>query len=194
MSRIDDLVARLCPDGVEYKALGDVCVRQKGTPITAKRMKELDKPGAPVTIFAGGNTTAHVDFEDIPSKDIHCEASVIVKSRGNIGFEYFEGPFSHKNEMWSYRANSSDINLRFVYHYLLKHVDDFQHAAKSGKLPQISTPVTDNFLIPVPPLEIQDEIVQVLDSFTELEAELEARKAQYVCYLDKLLDFPRKVS
>ena len=56
------------------------------------------------------------------------------------------------------------------------------------------------FEIPVPPIEVQREIVRILDSFTELkaelkaelEAELEARKAQYGYYRDRLLDFPRK--
>ena len=45
-------------------------------------MKKIHKDNAPVKIFAGGKTVAHVDFSDIPSKDIKREASIIVKSRG----------------------------------------------------------------------------------------------------------------
>ena len=45
--------------------------------------------------------------------------------------------------------------------------------------------------IPVPPLEVQSEIVQILDNFAELTAELEKRKKQYAYYRDKLLAFPR---
>ena len=56
-------------------------------------------------IFAGGKTVAYVDFSDIPLKDIKREPSIIVKSRGFIDFEYYEQPFSHKNEMWSYHSN-----------------------------------------------------------------------------------------
>ena len=47
------------------------------------------------------------------------------------------------------------------------------------------------YVVPVPPIEIQDEIVRILDSFAELEAELEARKAQYAYYRDTLLNFER---
>ena len=101
MTRLESLIAELCPDGVEYKALGEVAVRTKGTPVTAAQMKTLDKPNAPVKIFAGGKTVAYFDYADLPEKDINIYPSVIVKSRGVIEFEYYEKPFSHKNEMWS---------------------------------------------------------------------------------------------
>lgn len=87
---------------VEWLPLGKVIVRTKGTKITAGQMKELHKDGAPLKIFAGGKTVAFVNFEDIPAKDINREPSIIVKSRGVIEFEYYDKPFSHKNEMWSY--------------------------------------------------------------------------------------------
>ena len=67
---------------VEWKALGEVLVRTKGTKITAGRMKDLHKDGAPLKIFAGGKTFAFINFEDIPEKDINREPSIIVKSRG----------------------------------------------------------------------------------------------------------------
>ena len=91
--------------------------------------------------------------------------------------------------MWSYSARNEDIDLKFVYYYLEYHTVDFQKKAKTGKLPQISTPDTDKFLIPVPPLEIQQEIVRILDNFTELSAELSARLKQYEFYRDMLLTF-----
>lgn len=193
MSKIDDLIRQYCPNGVEYKKLSKICIRQKGTPITATIMKKLNTPQAPIRIFAGGNTFADVNYGDIPDKDIITKTSIIVKSRGNIGFEFYTKPFSHKNEMWSYSSNNKDINLKFVYYYLTNKINDFQLKAKTGKLPQISTPDTDNYLIPIPPLPVQEEIVRVLDIFTaleaELEAELEARKRQYEYYRNKLLTF-----
>jgi len=106
---------------VEWKALGEVLVRTKGTKITAGRMKELHKDGAPLKIFAGGKTIAFVDFEDIPEKNINREPSIIVKSRGVIEFEYYDNPFSHKSEMWSYHSKNEGINIKFVY-YLLKRM------------------------------------------------------------------------
>ena len=83
---------------VEWKPLGKVLVRTKGTKITAGQMKELHKDCAPLKVFAGGKTFAFVDFEDIPKKDINNEPSIIVKSRGVIEFEYYDKPFSHKKK------------------------------------------------------------------------------------------------
>ena len=96
---------------VEWRELGSALVRTKGTNITARRMKTLHKEYAPLKIFAGGRTVAFVDFKDIPEKDINRKPSIIVKSRGVIGFEYYAKPFSHKNEMWSYHSTNKDINI-----------------------------------------------------------------------------------
>lgn len=193
MSRLEELIAELCPNGVEYKRLADICNRQKGIAITAGEMKELDTPSGDIRIFAAGNTIANVNYEDIPAASVITIPSVIVKSRGNIGFEYYDKPFTHKNEMWSYSSKDKNINIKFVYYFLDNHINEFQVKAKTGKLPQISTPDTDNYKIPVPPLPVQEEIVRILDTFSELTAELTAeltkRKQQYQYYRDSLLDF-----
>ena len=190
---IQRLIQEYCPNGVEYKALGEVCKRQKGIAITAGEMKKLDKPNGVIRIFAAGNTVANVNYGDIQESGIIKKPSIIVKSRGNIGFEYYEKPFSHKNEMWSYSSNINVINLKFVYYYLQNHIDEFQKKAKTGKLPQIATGDTDNFRIPVPPIEIQNKIVSILDKFTELidslKIELSLRKKQYEYYKSILLTF-----
>ena len=106
------------PNGVkvEWKDLGDVLVRNKGTKITAREMRELHKDGAPVKIFAGGRTVAFVNYEDIPEKDINRMPSIIVKSRGIIEFEYYDKPFSHKNEMWSYHSKKDQVSIKYIYH------------------------------------------------------------------------------
>ena len=56
MSKIDELIAQLCPNGVEYKKIKDEYKRLKGTPITAGKMKEIDNPEGEIRIFAGGKT------------------------------------------------------------------------------------------------------------------------------------------
>ncbi|HRP45130.1 MAG TPA: restriction endonuclease subunit S, partial [Ginsengibacter sp.] len=180
---------------VEWKTLGESLVRTKGTSITAGQMKELHKDGAPLKIFAGGKTTAFVDYDDIPSKDINREPSIIVKSRGVIEFEYYDKPFSHKNEMWSYHSKDENLDIKFVYYFLKIQEPHFQNIAGRMQMPQISIPDTDKFQIPIPPLKIQQEIVFILDKFTELTeelteeltAELTARKKQYNYYREQLL-------
>lgn len=172
---------------VEWQTLGEVLVRTKGTKITAGKMKELHKSNAPIKIFAGGKTFALVDFDDIPQKDINHKPSIIVKSRGIIEFEYYDKPFSHKNEMWAYHSQNPNINIKFIYYFLKQNEPYFQKIGSKMQMPQIATPDTDKFKIPIPPLSVQSQIVQILDTFTELTAELSMRQKQYQYYRDFLL-------
>ena len=198
MTKLDRLIAELCPDGVEYVKLGEIAIRTKGTPITAAQMKTLDKPNAPVKIFAGGKTVAYFDYGDLPEKDINTYPSVIVKSRGVIEFEYYNKPFSHKNEMWSYHSERDDVDIKYLYYFLKTQEGKLREKATSmGAFPQIAIPDTEQLKIPLPPIPIQREIVRILDNFTELTTELEAkleteltaRKKQYEYYREALLSF-----
>ena len=180
-------------ENVEWKKLGEVCKRTKGTKITAKEMNNIHKEDGTIKIFAGGKTYAYVNVEDIPNQDICHIPSIIVKSRGIIGFEYYDKPFSHKSEMWAYHSDDLSADIKFIYYYLVNHEYYFQRLGSKMQMPQISIPDTDRFLIPLPPLSVQHRIVEILDKFTELEAELEAeldcRKRQYEYYRNQLLSF-----
>ena len=182
---------------VEWKMLSECLKKGKGTKITASQMKLLHKDGAPIRIFAGGKTYADVNYGDIPDKDIHNEEAIIVKSRGIIDFEYCTEPFSFKNEFWSYSSDNENINLRYIYHYLVHNKEHFQNIANNMQMPQISSNDTEKFKIPVPSLEIQSRIVQVLDNFDTvchdlnigLPKEIELRQKQYEYFREKLLTF-----
>lgn len=191
---------------VEWKPISKALIRTKGTKITAEQMKKMNNNQAPLKIFAGGKTIAFVDFKDIPEKDINREPSIIVKSRGVIEFEYYDKPFSHKNEMWSYHSKNEYLDIKFIYYFLKINEPYFQNIGNRMQMPQISTPDTEKFKIPIPcpenpekSLEIQKEIVCILDTFTGLKAnlekelltELKARGKQYEYYRDMLLTFPK---
>ncbi|WQV24621.1 restriction endonuclease subunit S [Helicobacter pylori] len=197
--RLKTLLQTLAPKGVEFKKIGELFKRNKGINITAAQMKELHSEIGKVRIFAGGATKADINYKDISKKDIiNCE-SVIIKSRGNIGFEYYNQPFSHKNEIWSYSSKTNQMLVKFLYYYLSNNQYYFQKLAQSSsvKLPQLSVSDTDEYEVPVPPLEIQQEIVTILDQFSILTtdllagipAEIKARKKQYEYYREKLLAF-----
>ena len=199
MSELSYLEKLLDGVKVEWQTLGKVLKRTKGTKITAGQMKALHKDNAPLKIFAGGKTVAFVDFKDIPEKDINREPSIIVKSRGIIEFEYYDKPFSHKNEMWSYHSNNDAISIKYIYYFLKINEGYFQKIGGKMQMPQIATPDTDKFEVPIPcpdnpekSLAIQSEIVRILDKFTaltaELTAELNMRKKQYNYYRDQLLN------
>jgi type I restriction enzyme, S subunit len=186
-------------DEVVWKALGEILHRTKGTKITASKMKEMHKENAPLKIFAGGKTFALVKFDDIPEKDINRAPSIIVKSRGIIEFEYYDKPFSHKNEMWSYHSKDENINIKYIYYFLKTKEPYFQNIGSKMQMPQIAIPDTDKYLISIPSINRQNEIVEILDKFdaltnsiTEaLPREIELRQKQYEYYRNLLLDFPK---
>lgn len=176
---------------MEFKPIKDVYERLRGTPITAKKMKEIENSNGDIRIFAGGKTVINAMKDSIPKANITTVPAVLVQSRGVIDFIYYEEPFTFKNEMWAYTIGEKD-SVKFLYYVLKNNVEYFREAASGmGSLPQISLRVTEEFRIPVPPIEVQREIVRILDNFTELTdeltAELTARKQQYGYYRDKLL-------
>lgn len=185
MSRLEELIAELCPDGVEFLKIKDVYARLRGTPITAEKMKEIDNPDGDVRIFAGGKTVINAFEEDIPKANITRVPAVLVQSRGVIDAIYYEEPFTFKNEMWAYTADEK-TSVKYLYYVLKNNIQQFRDAASGmGSLPQISLKVTEEFVIPVPPLSVQEEIVRILDNFTKLTA----RKKQYEYYREIILQF-----
>ena len=189
MTKLEKLIEELCPNGVEYKKVKDAFTRLKGTPITAGKMKEIENPNGDIRVFAGGKTVIDANEEDIPNANITRVPAVLVQSRGIIDVVFYDKPFTFKNEMWAYTTENS-TTVKYLYYVLKNNIQHFRESASGmGSLPQISLPVTEEFQIPLPPLPIQEEIVRILDNFTKLTAELEARKKQYQYYRDSLLKF-----
>lgn len=185
MSKLEELIEQYCPDGVEYYKIKDVYKRIKGTPITAGKMKEIATPDGSVRIFAGGKTVIDANEKDIPNANITRVPAVLIQSRGVIDAVYYDKPFTFKNEMWAY-TTFNQKSVKYLYYILKSNIQTFRDAASGmGALPQISLGVTEEFEIPVPPLPVQEEIVRILDAFTELQK----RKQQYNYYLDNLLNF-----
>lgn len=192
MSELERLIQELCPNGVEYKKIKEVYNRIKGTPITAGKMKEIENPDGDIRVFAGGKTVINAFEEDIPNANITRVPAVLVQSRGVIDAVYYDKPFTFKNEMWAYTAENP-IAVKFLYYVLKNNIQQFRDAASGmGALPQIALPTTEEFVMPVPPLPVQREIVRILDKFTELTteltAELTSRKKQYEYYRMELFN------
>ena len=182
---------------VEWKKLGDIAKRNKGIPITAGQMSELNTSNGNVRVFAAGQTLADINENDLPENCAHLKPSIIVKSRGYIDFVFYEKPFTHKNEMWSYSFDDREEG-KFLYYYLTTKTEFFRKKAKANsvKLPQLCVADTDDYLVPYPSLQEQKRIVGILDTFTSsidnLKEQIAQRRKQYEYYRDQLLDLEGK--
>ncbi|OTQ08865.1 hypothetical protein B6C91_10955 [Gilliamella apicola] len=101
--------------------------------------------------------------------------------------------------MWSYHSKNKNINIKYIYYYLKNKEKFFQQIGSKMQMPQISISDTDGFVIPIPPLSKQKQIVEILDKFDTLAnsiaeglpREIELRQKQYEYYRNLLLDFPK---
>ena len=182
---------------VEWKKLGEIVKRNKGIPITASQMSELASFDGNVRVFAAGQTVADIDESLLPANCSYNKPSIIIKSRGYVDFEYYDKPFTHKNEMWSYSFDDRTL-CKFIFYYLTIKTEGFRKKARANsvKLPQLCVADTDDFLIPIPSLSERTRIVGILDTFTasieNLKQQIAQRRKQYEHYRDQLLDLEGK--
>ncbi len=176
MSRIEDLIAEQCPDGVDFLSLGQVAHIKNG-----RDYKHLSEGNVPV--YGSGGIMRYVDTAAANGP------SVLIPRKGSLGnLFYVEGPFWVVDTIFRTEIDSSLIEPKFLYYKLLTM--GLGEMNQAGGVPSQTQSGLNRLKIPVPPLEVQREIVRILDGFTSLEAELEARRAQYAYYRDQLLTFP----
>ncbi|MGP9615227.1 restriction endonuclease subunit S [Brachybacterium sp. AOP42-B2-9] len=197
MSRIDELIRELCPDGVRHVALSEVA-DYSSTRVDAADLDETTFVGVDNLVAEkGGRVDA--SYPPNTARLTAYEAGDILL--GNIR-PYLKKVWRATNEggcsgdvlaIRIKRETRAEVESEFLY-YLLSSDAFFaynmQHA-KGAKMPRGNKAAILNYRIPVPPLEVQREIVRILDKFTqleaELEAELEARRVQYEHYRRELL-------
>lgn len=175
MSRIDDLIAEYCPDGVEYKRLGDVCKIKNG-----KDYKHLSAGDIPV-YGSGGVMDVRVDTS------VYNRPTVLLPRKGSIAnVFYVDGPFWNVDTIFYTVIDEEQVIPRYLYHVMMNaHIENY--STGSAARPSLTQSALNKIEIPVPPLPVQEEIVRILDSFSSLEAELEARRKQYAYYRDQLI-------
>ena len=188
MSRIDVLLADLCPNGVDTSKLGDLLGYQQPGRYLVASASYNDNNTTPV-LTAGQTFILGYTDETEGIYPASPERPVIIFDDFTTAFKWVDFPFKAKSSaMKMITVNAHNlVSLRYAY-YAMQTV---RYAPQDHARQWIST--YSRFEIPVPPTEIQDEVVAILDSFTkleaELEAELEARRRQYRHYRDTLLSF-----
>ena len=188
MNKLDELIKELCPNGVEYKELGEIVKSQRGKTITKELIKDGDIP-----VISGGQKPAYYHNES----NRKGEVITVAGSGAYAGFVmYWDKPI-FVSDAFSIECDKSYLNIKYIYYFLQNNQMKIHSLKKGGGVPHVYFKDMQKFLVPVPPLEVQDEIVRILDNFTaltaELTAELTARKKQYSWYRDYLLKFENKV-
>jgi type I restriction enzyme S subunit len=207
MNRIEKLIAELCPDGVEWKKLGEVCEFQNGFAFKSNLFKDSGLPIIRITNINGKNVDLNdlkyfepSDYkEDLEKFKINKGDILIAMSgatTGKIGYYDFDDIAYLNQRVGKFSPKKEILNNRFLYHFLNLNYQKIFSLSGGGAQPNLSSiQLMEKISIPIPPLPIQEEIVKILDTFTELEAELElklqaeleARKKQYEYYRNTLL-------
>ena len=186
MESIEQMIKRLCPEGIKFVKLGEICEVLRGKRLTKKELFD----DAQYKVFHGG--LSPIGYYTKANRQAQTVMVINVgASAGTVGF--------CDEEFWSSDgcfclSHNDDVTLpKYLYYYLADHQLSIQSRVRKAGIPTLDASAVKDLEIPLPPLEIQNRIVEVLDKMTtltaELEAELEARKQQYEYYRNKLLSF-----
>ena len=179
---IDRLVAELCPDGVEYRPLGEIADIGTG-----KSDKKDAQESGQYPFYVRSKTILR------SSKYLYDETAIVIPGEGGVGeiFHFVSGKYDLHQRAYRVSFTVDEMNPKFGYYYISSFFKEYinRHAVEAT-VKSIRKPMLVKFEVPVPPLEIQEAIVEILDKFTnleaELEAELEARTLQYEYYRGSL--------
>ena len=170
-------------EAVEWKTLGEVCKIKNG-----KDYKHLSNGSVPV--YGSGGVMKYVN------EAIYSQPSVLIPRKGSLNNLFFvDTPFWNVDTIYYTEINTDYILPKFFYYYLVTL--ELEKLNLAGGVPSLTQSTLNKLSIPIPPLRVQGRIVEILDKFTQLEAELEkelaaeleARKKQYAYYRDQLLNF-----
>ena len=176
---------------VQWMPLGEVAELKRGTTITKKTSSEGRYP-----VISGGQQPAY--YIDKFNRD--GETITVAGSGAYAGFVMYWNEPIFVSDAFSIKADETRVLSRYIFHYLLNIQDKIHELKAGGGVPHVYAKDVARFLMPIPcpdnpkkSLDIQRKLVDILDKFTTLEAELEAeldcRKRQYEYYRNQLLSF-----
>ena len=186
MSKLDDLIKELCPDGVESLPFGEIADIGKGIQFNKENM--FDSGTYPV-INGGITPSGFIEQYNQTEQTI-----TISQGGASAGFvNWIETKFWAGAHCYVIKPKKQIVFNRYVYHFLKSQEYKLQECQYGAGIPALAKSTVAELEIPVPPLPVQEEIVRILDKFTMLTAELTARRKQYEYYRDSLLS-PESIS
>lgn len=195
MKNLETLIQELCPDGVEFVKLGDVCKISRGKVYSKKYLAEhIGEYPVYSSQTANDGILGKIGTYDCDGKFLTWTTDGAYA--GTVF--YRQGKFSVTNVCGLISCSNPILSLKFLYYWLT--IEAPKHVHQGMGNPKLMSNQMAKIEIPLPPIDVQTEIVRILDKFTsleaelemELEAELDCRKRQYEYYRDKLLSFDNK--
>ena len=188
MNKLEELINELCPDGVEYKRIDELCIITRGRVMS----KDYIRDNVGQYPVYSSQTENNGELGKISTYDFEGEYLTWTTDGANAGSVFYRnGKFSVTNVCGLLKVKVDEITTKYLYHIL--SITAPKYVNKGMGNPKLMSNVMARIKVPLPPLSIQSEIVHILDSFTlltaELTAELTARQKQYAFYRDYLLDF-----
>ncbi|QMT98810.1 restriction endonuclease subunit S [Mycoplasma tullyi] len=177
MNKIQQLISELCPDGVEYKTLGEICNVTKGKQLNREN---LLKEGL-IPVINGGISPSGYINEGFNFDKNHITISQGGASAGYI--QWMDVPFFAGAHCFV--LTNVSIYDRYLYYFLKSKQEYIMNLKYGSGIPALDKKTVLNIEVAVPLIKVQEEIVKILDSFSELNL----RSNQYVYYRDKLLSF-----
>lgn len=186
MSRLNELIQELCPDGVEFKKLSTLCDLSRGKVYSKTYISE----NSGIYPVYSSQTENDGELGRISTYDYNGEYLTWTTDGAYAGTIFHrKGKFSITNVCGLISIKSSNILIRFLYYWLSVKAKDYVYKGMGN--PKLMSNQIAPIKIPIPPLDVQNEIVRILDTFTSHAAELQARKEQYEYYRNKLLTFDK---
>ena len=207
MNKIDKMLEELCPEGVEYKKIEDLFELRNGyTPSKAKleywkdgtipwfRMEDIRLNGHILS-----DSIQHITPKAVKGGRLFPANSFIIATTATIGEHALIIADSLANQRFTNlkvrKSLENKVNIMFLYYYMFIIGEWCRNNVNEGGFASVDMKKFRKYEIPLPPLEVQNEIVRILDKFAslaaELQAELQARQKQYEYYRDKLLTFAK---
>ncbi len=192
MSRLEEFLKKECPDGVEYKQIKDIAKINRGIIISKKYIEE-NKGDYPVY---SSQTENNGELGRINNYAYDGEYLTWTTDGANAGSVFYRNEkFNITNVCGLIKITEDNIITKFVYYIL--HIYAPKYVNRGMGNCKLMSNVMESISIPIPPIEVQKEIVRILDTFTKyqdlLNRELELRKKQYEYYRDKLLTFDNNI-
>ena len=187
MSKLEQLIQELCPNGVEYKKLGEICNISRGRVMS----KDYIKNNIGQFPVYSSQTENNGELGKIATYDFDGEYLTWTTDGANAGSVFYRnGKFSITNVCGLIKVKNELVNTKYLYYALTIETHKYVNSGMGN--PKLMSNVMVEVKVPVPPLEVQCELVHILDKFTlltaELTAELTARRKQYEYYFIKILN------